>query len=674
MSSMPWGKAAYKKKDGIISVSEDQSRVVWTPAAGGAAVSMVTANITNLQKTPDTAAKVMLKIFEKQPGSDAEPTTYMFHFNSPNDARAEANAIKDLLSKILAEVRSNDPSLPRAASTPVATPQPKAESRAGHGHGHDGGVSAAMSFANTVTAKPTAARWFDDQQLKGDIELQQSLMKKDKTLHQTYMDAQMSKPDGVSDAAFNGQFWSTRTALLRAHAIETHQKKGAYNVLSTIKPRTVDNELKLSISVEQVQMIFAQHPLIKRIYNENVPRVSENDFWSRFFLSRLSKRLRGERVLDNVRADPIFDRYDDADDRAAAVGLAKIGLAQVPHTLDLAANAEDQGGAKGGNRQDVEMRPRTGHHVPIVQTLNSLSERIMASVAPADPDPRTSASAAVDASEQAALALRDLQADTEAQRILLHVRGQGNPFFGTTTAAASMTTAAAADEELYRRQVPSEVLFDVQADMDTLEDDGAGGIDLHAGIGVDEDSESDDEGGAAAGPHKKRQHVGARAARQAAQKQLLAAISRRRAELYGHSADEQSPMGIPAAVAHKAQLTNATTTEFLKQFWNAFLSGDADRAQELAYHAESLRKSLGRIEAIAEEAEQARNRVISEKKEEIRVLYSRTGKRLRWRPEMIGGGRKAVLVLLGPTIQGLKNAQNMYQAALAAEGLRPSTE
>ena len=49
-------------------------------------------------------------------------------------------------------------------------------------------------------------------------------------------------------------------------------------------------------------------------------------------------------------------------------------------------------------------------------------------------------------------------------------------------------------------------------------------------------------------------------------------------------------MGLPAEITQKAYLTNATTTEFLKQFWTAFLSGDPDRAQELA---DQLQERLG---------------------------------------------------------------------------------
>lgn len=41
------GNAVYKKKDGIIAVSDDHTRVTWTPVAGGSPVTLATANITS---------------------------------------------------------------------------------------------------------------------------------------------------------------------------------------------------------------------------------------------------------------------------------------------------------------------------------------------------------------------------------------------------------------------------------------------------------------------------------------------------------------------------------------------------------------------------------------------------------------------------------------------------
>ncbi|KAL1883054.1 hypothetical protein VTK73DRAFT_129 [Phialemonium thermophilum] len=641
--ALPRGQAAYKKKDGIITLSEDQKSVIWTPLPGSGppVLSLTIGNITNLQQTPDTAPKAMLKIFAKPENGEGEPLAYLFHFNSSTNARAEANAIKDALSRLLAEIRTNDPNVPRPAAPDRAPP-------------NGAGQSGAMVFANAVNSAPTSARWFDDHALRSDIELQQSLMKKDRVLHQTYMDARATKPDSISDAAFNSQFWSTRTNLLRAHAIEINQKKGSYNVLSTVKPRTVDGELKLNISVEQVQLIFQQHPLVKRIYNENVPRLSESEFWSRFFLSKLSKKLRGERVTDNDNTDPLFDKYNEADD---LVGFSsRVLVEHVPHIIDLEGNEENQGGFKGGNRSDVEMRPRS--NVPIVRTLNSLSEKIMANVAPADHDP--TATSSMDEEVYNELSLRDLRGDVETDRIILNLKEQSR-FFSNQEADPSE------DAKNYESQVPTEVLFEIEADLETLGADGAGGVDLHGGIGVDDDSDSD-EG-------TRREHVGSRAARKQAQTQILEGMKKKRAQTYGLDDDDTSPMGIPRAITQRCYITNATTTEFLRQFWTAFLSGDPDRAQELAYHVESLKRSMERIEALAAEAEQVRETIIEQKKQDIVAYYNKTKKRIKnWHPRMVKGGKEAVLALFEPTIQSLRHAQSLYQNALMAEGLRATTE
>ncbi|UPK93564.1 hypothetical protein LCI18_004499 [Fusarium solani-melongenae] len=644
--AIPVGRTLFKKKDGILTLTSDHQFVTWTPNSGGPpTVSLSVSNITNLQQTPDTSAKVMLKVFEKASES-ADPATYLFHFNTP-EAKAEAKAVKDLLSSLLAASRTNDVGVPKpsapgtgGSSTPTA-------------NGNAGSGSASMAFASAVNSQPTSLRWFDDAHLKNDIELQRSLMSKDTSLNQTYMEAMQTKPDSISGAAFNAQFWSTRTNLLRAHAIETNQKKGAYNVLSTVKPKTVDGELKLNISVEQVQMIFAQHPLIKRVYNENVPRLSEAEFWSRFFLSRLSKKLRGERVTENDPNDPLFDKYDPSENTVAV--QSKIMAQQVPHIIDIEANEENQGGFKSGNAKDIEMRPRT--NVPIVKTLNSLSEKIMANVAPSDANAED-VSGAYDTYNQ--LALRDLKGDAKEHRIMLNVKEQ-NKFF------SKHETSPSSNARLFEKQAPSDVLFEIQGDLETLEGDGAGGINLQAAIGFDEQSDSDDDA-------PKRAHVGSRSALKAADKDVMKGVRQQRAQKYGHDSDALTPMGLPAELARKCSLTNATTIEFLHQFWNAFLSGDSDRAAELQYLAESLSRSIARINAVADEADKEREEIIRTRKKEIRDHFERTGKKIRWKADRVGGGRPAVMALMQPTIDALEKAQADYQRALAAEGIKVSTE
>ena len=605
----------------------------------------------------------MLKIFEKSP-QGGDPITYLFHFNT-SEAKAEAQSIKDLLSRILADLRSNDPSIPRPTNTAPGTPasgQNGQSAQQGNGTPVAGSASGSMAFASAVNAQPGSVRWFDDSQLKTDIELQQSLMKKDEGLHQTYMEALSTKPESISGAAFNSQFWSTRLNLLRAHAIEINQKKGAYNVLSTVKPRTVDGELKLNISVEQVQMIFAQHPLVKRIYNENVPRLSEAQFWSRFFLSRLSKKLRGERVNNTDQTDPLFDKYDASENTQGT--QSKIMAQSVPHIIDIEGNEENQGGVRSGNAKDVEMRPRA--NIPIVKTLNSLSEKIMANVAPSD-----TGVGADDASEHYAysqLALRDLRGPEKEHRIMLNVKEQ-NKFFSNRSAEPSTNA------RVFAKQNPADVLFEIQGDLETLEDDGAGGIDLHAGIGFNEESEddSDDEG---KNPNKlaKRSHVGSRSAIRAAEKEIMSGVTQQRSQKYGEASDATNPMGLPSQIATKCSLTHATTVEFLHQFWTAFLSGDPDRALELQYLAESLSNSAARIAAVADEAGREREETINRKKKEIRDHYQKTGKKIRWKPDQVGGGKEAVEKLMQPTLDAIERAKDDYARALAAEGVKISTE
>ncbi|KAI1248022.1 hypothetical protein MGN70_010270 [Eutypa lata] len=643
--AVPKGAAAYKKKDGTITITDDYKRVIWTPASapdGPPVVSLTVSNIANLQQTPDTSAKVMLKIFEK-PAGGGEPVAFTFHFNSPAEPRIEANEIKDLLSRLIAGAKTSDPTVPRPAAS------------AGSG-------SAAMAFASAATGKTTAARLFDDEKLKTDIALQQSLMKADKNLFQMYMEAHATKPQNMSDATFNKQFWSARINVLRSHAIETSQKKGPYNVLAQVKPtleQSTDpdqpSRMKLSITVEQVQMIMTQHPLVKRIYNENVPPLKEGEFWERFFLSKLSKKLRGERVTGLENPDKVFDKYDEYEDITA---FSTKHLAEhIPHIIDVEGNEENQGGFKGGNRKDVEMRPRGRTDVPIVQTLNSISEKLLANITPVDGASTDPTGVNYDTFKE--VSLRDLQGHTEEQRIILNIKEQSRFFNQNATASES--------NETYVKQKPVQVLKDVQGDLATLRSDSVEGIDLHASIGIDDNSDSEDEA-------EHTPHVGSRTSRKDAQKQILDSMLQRRAQLFGHSSDTMSPMGLPGDLTAKCTLTHATTIEFLHQFWSAFLSGDPDRAAELGYLAESLKRSKERINAVAVEAEKVREAEIKKRKEEIMQIYERTKKKVKFNSKSIRGGKDAVSKLMDPVLRSLEKAIADYQRALAAEGIHASTE
>lgn len=243
---------------------------------------------------------------------------------------------------------------------------------------------------------------------------------------------------------------------------------------------------------------------------------------------------------------------------------------------------------------------------------------------------------------------------------MLNIKEQ-NKFFSKHESAPS------SNARLFDKQIPADVLFEIQGDLETLEDDGAGGIDLHASIGFNDESESDEDA-------PKRAHVGSRSALNAADRDVMKGVRQQRAQKYQHESDALTPMGLTSDTARKCSLTHATTVEFLHQFWNAFLSGDPDRAAELQYLAESLKRSADRIMAVADDADKEREEIIRARKKEIRDHFERTGKKIRWKSENVGGGRSAVVALMKPTLDALTKAEGDYSRALAAENIQLSTE
>ncbi|KAJ5949472.1 General transcription and DNA repair factor IIH subunit tcf-29 [Penicillium verhagenii] len=624
----PSAPASFKKKDGSLSLSEDEATLVWTPVEAGVSGHKIAVSaITNLQQTPISNPKVMLKVFATAPNAppNSEAIAYTFLFTDQTNARAQADGFKDALS---ARVNAGKAGTPSQTSTPVANSGP--------------GVSAAMAIANAVSSAGSAPNpWDDDNRLKGDVELQQSLLKADSTLQRMFMESLHTKPDALSSGQFMSQFWSTRLHLLRAHAIERAQTRGSYNVLSSLKPRVEENVTRLNISKEQIQLIFSQHPLVKNVYDENVPKLSEQQFWSRFFQSRLFKKLRGERISEADATDALLDKYL----REEPTVTERDG--NVPHFLDLAGN-EGHNSQRRGNRPDLDMRPSAVDKVPIIRTLNNLSEKIMANVAPADGD--ISAPIGMNEEAWAKLQLQDLRGDEEQARITLNIRDQ-NRFF-----------SAAQDDDKNRalaKQDPDQVLQLLRSEVArNLPSGGAAPLQRLVDPGDDEDEEMEDAPAS-------RRPVGSSAALHAAFGQILEAVRDQRNHLSETSTSET--YGLSPTLYDRLTLTHATSTEFLHQFWQAFLSGDPDRAGEAQSLSESLLRAKDRIKAVADSAEAERQVEVDQVKNHARDVFERTGRKLRPNLDSIEGGAKVVNQLLGPTLHALELASKRFQTAYAEE-------
>jgi transcription initiation factor TFIIH subunit 1 len=207
-----------------------------------------------------------------------------------------------------------------------------------------------------------------------------------------------------------------------------------------------------------------------------------------------------------------------------------------------------------------------------------------------------------------------------------------------------------------------------------MESDSGGGLNLQSAIGMNGE-DSDDENGEG---YQKDPQVGSKASISKATEQVLAAISQRRSQTDNFSvhnpsssAIQTSTSGLTPALFDRLTLTHATTTEFLHHFWLVFLSGDPDRAVELAQMVESLNRAMDRIKAVADAAEEDREREKEKRKKEVVEHFKRTGRKLRPNPEA-SGGAKAVNEMFGPTINAVNLAIAEYKKALAAEGIEAS--
>jgi transcription initiation factor TFIIH subunit 1 len=178
---------------------------------------------------------------------------------------------------------------------------------------------------------------------------------------------------------------------------------------------------------------------------------------------------------------------------------------------------------------------------------------------------------------------------------------------------------------------------------------------------VIEDSDSEDE--------DKKSHVGSKASFMDAQKQILEGVVARRAEIASSGAGSASLSGLSQTTFDRLTLTHATTTEFLHHFWVVFLSGDADRAGELAKMVETLDRAMDRINAVADEAEKERDDIVKKQRQKIRDVFEQTKKKISWSPNSVGGGRKVVMEMVEPTIKSIRTASQQYRKALEAEGV-----
>ncbi|KAF2720358.1 hypothetical protein K431DRAFT_285847 [Polychaeton citri CBS 116435] len=644
----------YKKKDGSLTVSDDRKYLFWVPASPPNASPSVTipiATITNLQQTPESSPKVALKVFVDQ-------DNYVFSFSRDRaEAKKEQEVVTDTLRDVIAAAKAGQAQQVMADRTQTSAAVASAAARKsaqGMGDGQEG-QSAAMAMAKAVASRAQGdEKWYDDNKLKNDIQLQRSLLESNTALKERFNQSFSERPESVSAAQFTTQFWSTRLHLLRAHAIEKAQKAGEYNVLPEIKFVRVPgadgqpDQKRLNLTKEQIMLIFKQYSVVKQAYDENCPPLDQGSFWQRFFNSRLLKKLKGEKITHVDPPDGILDRYLDRQD----VGPANIS--HIPHYIDLEGNEQNHS-QRQGNRPDETMRPSDTSKVPILRVLNNLSEKMMSHVAQEDGEAHAPIGLDEETFEQ--LRLRDLALQDTDNRVKLDIREQQRFL------SRGVQEGESSEARLYRKQDPRKVISSLRSDLKPvrLGADEMGCLRLDRAIDVNlEDDESDTEDAMSNG----NTHFSSNAVLRSASNDVLKSIRQRRSL---QSDDANNLHGLSAATFDSLAMTNNTTNEFLHYFWTLFLSGDASKAMELQGLITTLDRSLDRINAVSQAAEAERDKRVNKVKEQIRKQFNETGKKRKFDFESIEGGKKTVDWMIKPTVNALSQATEAYRKAFAEQ-------
>lgn len=298
------------KMSGMCYIREDVTPSVleWKAIEQLNTITIPLNTLVNLQATKESSPKMILKVIHKPPQEDEKDIRLTF------TNRPAMNKIKDALQTIISRQRTvihddNQGNSDTAKSSNKGTPVPSSSSgNAGSGsNSNTNGTSndGSTTGGSLITGVGANVNLSDETLLKNH-QLQQKLLLEDRNLRNIFTQS-------VINYKLSPQiFWSTRINLLRTYALTINQHRGPYNVLSTIKPvATSDNQVNVNVTRNTINEIFDTYPIVKKAFTDLVPsKFQEGEFWSRFFNSKLFRRLRGDKINNtNERGDMVLDKY-----------------------------------------------------------------------------------------------------------------------------------------------------------------------------------------------------------------------------------------------------------------------------------------------------------------------------------------------------------------------------
>ncbi|KAI8047662.1 uncharacterized protein B0P05DRAFT_565517 [Gilbertella persicaria] len=377
----------YKKHEGTLYVTP--RRVAWQQQGSSQLMPSIYYNdIASLAQTPETSAKVLLKISAKPPASK----DYTFQFTSAKNLQ-EREAIKAQVAELLARIRglqsvgtpapftptstlaSPAPSTPQSAiasPAPVLPPsQPPAKhaiqtqsspsTPTSHGGGGGGGAASPKSWRQEE---------FNDrrQLLTSSRELQ--------TLHKELV--------VVGKSVDEEEFWSSpyvkriRQKLKKDAISREGKQKGKSSRMVELKPGQQEgSDVKYTLTSQIIHNIFTEFPSVKRAYDANVPdKMTEQAFWKRFLASEFFHRSRTGARSHLATYDDIFDRCLQEEDDENSKPPPMTRMDKIRFDIDLSRTEEDH--IESGNAPDFTMKPgREAQSLPLIRRFNRHSSRVL---------------------------------------------------------------------------------------------------------------------------------------------------------------------------------------------------------------------------------------------------------------------------------------------------------
>lgn len=361
---------AFNKVAGTLSLQSDET-VRWVPSSSSSfapGFDLRFADVAGLQTSKAGAAQIALMLVLANGVQVAAKPKILLVFNNPTQDKALHDREK-FKTELAAAVGRNRAQVDTAAGTPTPSSPGPATPKT-HSRQSDPSSPASAALPVPVPAKKAGPP------PKTDLELRISVIKSNPPLRALHKDIVISSQQ-MTDA----EFWAhpSRQRLLRAERVKAEQRAGRNARLADPKPTPNEaGEVKLSITPELIRDLFEQFPVVARAYEENVPNnLDEGAFWTRYFQSKLYHRLRtsarsaaSEHV---VSEDKIFDPYLTEEDN----GLEPRRQYN-PHDklLDLQATEEDHG--ETGNEKDWTMRAGAERRtLPLMRRFNDHSQSLL---------------------------------------------------------------------------------------------------------------------------------------------------------------------------------------------------------------------------------------------------------------------------------------------------------